>query len=177
MPVSDEELLALVIQAQQELPYKTASYEKLARSGYAKVRALAKAITGDFDTANTVAQEVFIRVFHNLHRLDDPARYLSWLRKITVNVTNTILTKEKREAEKRRRFGKEPNLDQIRVGPTDSYAVMLEELNVEERTIVSLKILSGFEFTEIAEIVELSVSATKMRYYRALERIKVQLDD
>ncbi|MFT4798801.1 MAG: RNA polymerase sigma-70 factor (ECF subfamily) [Candidatus Azotimanducaceae bacterium] len=177
MPVSDEELLALVIKAQQELPYKTASYEKLARIGYAKVRALAKAITGDFDTANLISQEVFIRVFHNLHRLNDPSKYLSWRRKITINVTNTILTKEKREAKKRRRYGKEPNIDQIGVGTTDSYATMLEELNVEERTIVSLKVLSGFEFSEIADIVELSVSAAKMRYYRALEKIKMDLEE
>lgn len=177
MHLFDEELHELVVLAQKELPYKMASYEKLARLGYGKVRALAQAITGDFDLANTISQEVYIRVLHNLHRLEDPVKYLGWLRKITVNVTNTLLTKEKREAEKRLLYSKEVNSLSSGSADSSSYASMLEDLSVEEKTIVSLKVISGYEFSEVATIVEMSVSATKMRYYRALEKIKVQIEE
>jgi len=37
---------------------------------------------------------------------------------------------------------------------------MLEDLIVEEKTIFSLKVVNGYEFSEVATIVEMSLSAT-----------------
>ena len=54
---------------------------------------------------------------------------------------------------------------------------MLKELAAEDKAVVCLKILEDMEFQEIAEITGLSVSATKMRYYRALEKVKAQLSN
>jgi RNA polymerase sigma-70 factor (ECF subfamily) len=48
-------------------------------------------------------------------------------------------------------------------------------LSIEERALVSFKVLEDLEFSEIAKILGLSLSAVKMRYYRALEKIQSRL--
>lgn len=166
----------LVARAQGELPYRLSAYESLVVRCYPRVRKLALGIVGAPDAADTVAQDVMLRMMHGLPKLEDPARFNPWLRQITVNTSRTHIAREKTEREKRAAYvsvaeASEP-LDE---GPqTASYAELISALDAEERTIVSLKVLEDLEFQEIAAILDLQLSATKMRYYRALERLKAQ---
>jgi len=162
----------LVIKAQGELPYKQSSYGLLAEMSYPGIRRVARAITGNDDLAQTVTQEVLLRVFHGLSKLEDPARYGAWLRKITANACNTLLSREKREKLKRLAFETEMNSDPAQAVDLDSFDQLVRELSIDDKTIVAFKILEDMEFKEIAEVIGATNSATKMRYYRALDKIK-----
>lgn len=54
---------------------------------------------------------------------------------------------------------------------------LLLEFNSVDRTIVELRIWEESPFKEIAEILELSESACKKRFYRAIEKIKQKVDE
>jgi len=166
----------IVARAQRELPYGLRSYEELVIRCYPRVRRLALGIVGAMDAADSVAQDVMLRMMHGLPRLEDVNRFNPWLRQITLNTSRTHLSREKNEMEKRAAYataaesGDAPDDD----FESASYAELIKSLDAEERTIVSLKLLEDLEFQEIATILDIKLSATKMRYYRALEKLKTE---
>ncbi|MFT7244091.1 MAG: RNA polymerase sigma-70 factor (ECF subfamily) [Candidatus Azotimanducaceae bacterium] len=172
----DEQIELLVRQAQLELPYRKVAFEQLAELLYPGVRRLATGVTGNQAFADSATQDVLLRALHGLPKLKQTDSFPFWLRRITINVCNSAMTKEKREREKLEAYSSQADLSDTPEGDSPSYNQMVAGLNIEERTIVSLKILEDLEFQEIARVVDQTVSATKMRYYRALDKMKTQLE-
>ena len=54
---------------------------------------------------------------------------------------------------------------------------MLEMLDEEDRAMLILKYAEGYDYEELAEIFELSVSACKMRLSRAREKLQQRFPD
>lgn len=176
MEESDEQL---VLRAQKELPYQTRAFEQLAQRNYMRVRKLALSIVGRTDEADSIAQDVMLRVFHSLPRLESPERFHGWLRQIIVNTSRTWLTREKREREKSTRLAAEPDVGQstqsVRTA-REGFGALVEGLPADERAILAFRFVEELEFNQIADILDLGLSATKMRYYRAIERMKLHVE-
>ncbi len=176
MEESDDELIA---RAQVELPHQTRAFEALAERNYARVRKLALSIVGRMDDADSIAQDVMLRVYHGLPKLKSPESFHGWLRQIIVNASRTWLAKEKREREKSFRLAQEPDLKiaarTVR-SSREGFGALVEGLAPDERAILAFRFVEELEFNQIAEILDLGLSATKMRYYRAIERMKSQLE-
>ena len=169
----DSELKALVEQARRDLPYNTRAFEAIAARQYRGIRGFAMSMIGDRDAADTITQDVLMRVMHGLPRLEEADRFPAWLARITTNVTRSHLARERREREKYHSYSQErdwESQDEAQAGP--SFRELIAGLSEIEKTIVSLKILQDFEFNQIAEVTGLGISAAKMRYYRALEKIR-----
>lgn len=173
--MTDQELVALVTLAKRELPYQFKAFEQLVTSQFPLVRSFAYGIVRDADLAGGVAQDVMLRVMHGLPKLESPEKFPAWSRQITLNVARSRLAHEKREQEKRQAFAREVEWEDDQALDDDNdtdFAQLIKPLNVDERALVSLKILEDLEFNEIAEILGISLSAAKMRYYRALDKIQ-----
>ena len=170
--MSQTELAILVAQTQQELPYKFSAFERLARHQFGPIHALAYGIVHDYDLANGIAQDSLLRIMHALPQLSSVDKYSAWSRKITLNRARSWLAKEKQEQRKRDEFAQESESESQESKSLISFADMVAILSLDERTIVAQKIMGDLEFSEIAEITGYGVSATKMRYYRALEKIR-----
>lgn len=56
----------------------------------------------------------------------------------------------------------------------DGFEAMVAELNLEEQQILSLRFVGDLPLAEIAQVMG-GLSATKMRFYRALEKLKDSL--
>jgi len=166
---------ALVARVRGELPYATQSFEALAKRYYPLARRIAVGIVGSLDDAETVVQDVMLRVFHGLKDLREPQMFEAWLRRIIVNAARTFMAKERREREKALLAAAEWDEafedDEPAFEESEGVAHLLDGLSVEERTILALKFVEDLEFGEIADIVGQKLSATKMRYYRALKKI------
>jgi RNA polymerase sigma-70 factor (ECF subfamily) len=54
---------------------------------------------------------------------------------------------------------------------------MLARLPLPQRLIVELKIFQGLTFEEIAELQDISENTAKTRFYSALRKLKVQLEE
>ena len=58
------------------------------------VFAVAVSFIGNFDTAEDIAQETFLRAFLQLRTLDEPARFGNWLRIIAARPSRCTTSEE-----------------------------------------------------------------------------------
>jgi len=139
-------------------------------------------ITANREDALDLTQDVFLKAYQNLRKLDDPGRFAPWLYRIAHNEAYSMFRKRRPEAD----------VDEIEPESTDggitvggssvfpielslAVASALGRLSPDQREAVVLKIYQGFKFEEMAEILECPVSTIKSRLYTALELLKVEL--
>lgn len=144
-----------------------------------------------FDRAD-LAQEVWIRVYRNIKKLREPAKFHSWLNRITMNLFYN-------ELRKRRRITALLPLDALfstedreikmeiaspDLGPTEELIIQefYEQLrkaiaNLPEvfRTTIVLREIEGLTYQEIAEATGVSIGTVKTRILRARHRLQSQL--
>jgi RNA polymerase sigma-70 factor (ECF subfamily) len=180
LELSDEEL---VQRANIELFHTTVAYEELMRRYQRTLFNVCARYLGNERDADDVCQEVMLKVLHGLRQFEGKAKFKTWLYSITYNECITQYRKEKR---KRRLFDAlslhpqeeeigEQEADQI----TDSASLdrWLVHVNQVDREILVLRFVAELEFQEIADIMRMGLSATKMRYKRALEKLRSHIDD
>jgi RNA polymerase sigma-70 factor, ECF subfamily len=128
------------------------------------------------EDALDVSQDVFLKAYQNLKKLDDPAKFPAWLFRIAHNEAYSLLRKNRPEGE----LTAEPRMAEASGGlfPIESTLAVrsaLERLSDDHREAVLLKIYQGFKFEEMAEILECPVSTVKSRLYTALDLLKQTL--
>ena len=178
----DPQDIELVRLAQAELPYRMVAFERLVAKRYGVVRRLAYAITGNRDDADTVAQDVMLRVFRGLRNLRDPATFDGWLRRIVRNTASSHVSAERRERQKANAWGQQVVVDTAREGvgddlqppQTESFDALVADLDLVDRTILAFRIVAELPYPDIAEIMEMTESAVKMRYRRTIHRLRLK---
>lgn len=169
--------LTLVKQALSELPYVTTSYAKLMVRYQRLLRHVCTGVLINHSSLDDSVQDVMLKVFHKLSNFEERASFKTWLMKIAVNVCISYNRKALREAgyivEANDHLKESVASEAVPVTEGDSFQNLIQALNEEERQIITLKFVAEIEFKEIAHILDLGLSATKMRYYRAIEKLKV----
>jgi RNA polymerase sigma-70 factor (ECF subfamily) len=125
-------------------------------------------ITGNREDALDLAQDVFLKAYQNLRKLDDAGRFAPWLYRIAHNEAYSLFRKRKPERAV-------DNLEAEATGAGMAVAGALDRLSPDQREAVVLKIYQGFKFEEMAEILECPVSTVKSRLYTALDLLKADL--
>ena len=131
---------------------------------------------GSLHDAEEVVHEVMLKVFHGLVRFKGESSFKTWLYRIAHNESMSYLRKRKDQ------------LDLAAVSEedylaTDQHSVEMDvmgqrldrwigQLGLEDKTIVVYRAIAELEYKEIAEIMDMNLSAVKMRYQRALEKLK-----
>lgn len=128
------------------------------------------------EDALDLSQDVFLKAYQNLPKLDDPARFAGWLFRIAHNEAFSLLRRKRPETG----LGMETHAPSAagRLFPLElSLAVesALKRLNDDQREVVLLKVYQGFKFDEIGQILECPVSTVKSRLYTALDLLKAAL--
>jgi RNA polymerase sigma-70 factor, ECF subfamily len=139
-------------------------------------------ITGNREDALDLTQDVFLKTYQNLCKLDDPARFAPWLYRIAHNEAYSMFRKRRPETDVAE-LEPESTDDGITVGGSSVFplelslavAGALQQLSPEQREAVILKIYQGFKFEEMAEILSCPVSTVKSRLYSAIELLKAHL--
>ena len=128
------------------------------------------------EDALDVSQEVFLKTYQSLAKLDDPERFGAWLFRIAHNEAFSLLRRRKPEGEMP--FERGAPVRGSELLPIElSLAVekALGRLSEEQREAVLLKVYQGFKFEEMAEILSCPVSTVKSRLYTALDLLKTTL--
>jgi RNA polymerase sigma-70 factor (ECF subfamily) len=136
-------------------------------------------LVGQREDALDLSQDVFLKAYLNLRKLDDPTRFAPWLFRIAHNEAYSLLRKHSPETVDKTPEGIENELPARGTAfpPELSIAVAdaLSRLAADQRETVVLKIYQGFKFEEIAEILSTPVSTVKSRLYTALDLLKAEL--
>ena len=132
------------------------------------------------EDALDVSQDVFLKAYQNLPKLDDAERFAGWLFRIAHNEAFTLLRRKRPESElpQAMQLAARPAETGNRLLPMElSLAVesALKSLSEDQREAVLLKVYQGFKFEEMAEILECPVSTVKSRLYTALDLLKTAL--
>ncbi len=126
------------------------------------------------EDAMDVSQDVFLKAYQNLPKLDDPGKFAGWLFRIAHNEAFSLLRRRKPEGELPLETGRmAPGLLQLELSVAVESA--LARLHEDQREAVLLKVYQGFKFEEMAEILGCPVSTVKSRLYTALDLLKVSL--
>ena len=132
------------------------------------------------EDALDLSQDVFLKAYQNLRKLEDPGRFAAWLFRIAHNEAYSLFRKRKPEGEPE---GEEHSGQPVTVGGTSVFPIelsiavssALQRLTSDQREAVVLKVYQGFKFEEMAEILSCPVSTVKSRLYTALDLLKQTL--
>ena len=178
MDPSDQQL---VNRCKLELPYVTTAFEVLLRRYEPTVFGTCRRYLRNEQEAEEACQDAFLRAFHALPRFEGRSAFRTWLFRIVANVCATRYARLKRASRQYSEYCLEvtsgwPYQDE----PTpneleDIQGVIgegLEMLSPNDRQILILRHVSGLSLEELSELLDLGLSATKMRLYRAEQRLR-----
>ena len=147
---------------------------------------------GNKDLAREVSQKVFIRVYKNLNKLRDPARFSSWIYQIASNLCKDEIKKmnhrdfvsldliqENNENEGFRlpdslkeseHSQPDTKLNQKQISNIVQKAI--QQLPEEQRVVIIMKEYQGLKFREIAEALNQPLNTVKSRMYYGLNGLR-----
>ena len=162
------------------------AFEQLVIRHQELVFSLAYKLTGNREMANDVAQEAFIRAWKAIEKFRGDSTFSTWIYRITVNTAWTLRKKAKKHNtlniddtyepividEK-----KDPELVAINSDLSSVLINALDKIPIEQRIIVELKNIEGRSHKEIADYLDISVTAAKVRLHRAHQKLRQILEE
>ncbi|MDH4142785.1 MAG: sigma-70 family RNA polymerase sigma factor, partial [Chloroflexota bacterium] len=136
-------------------------------------------ICGDQDMAQDAVQAAWPIAWRKLSSLREPDRLRPWLITIAANEARQALRRQRRrgvvEIDVADVGGRQhdPSLLAARI----DLVAALRRLSAEDRSILALRHISGFDATEIGRAMGMSASGVRSRLARAAARLRSELDD
>ena len=132
--------------------------------------------TGDYQYAEEVTQDIFIKMTGNLHRFRGKSSFKTWLFTIGRNVVIDHHRRQKRHKqsisvkEVRPEKAGSFHTDQLEEGLSERMVRNLNKLPEEYRTVIHLRFIDDFSLSETAKIMSKTVMAIKALQHRAKKR-------
>lgn len=140
------------------------------------------------EDAKDISQEVFIKVYKNLKKFDNKSSFSTWIYRICVNTCIDSIRKKKGKETlsiDEKYEGEENTMDKQMADPSPSpeesmihkeYHMDIQNainlLSEEHKTILTLRDLEGFSYSEITELTDSSLGTVKSRLSRARLQLK-----
>lgn len=156
-----------------------AATRELFRRHRARVHACLYRVLGSNRDMDDLLQEAFIQVFQSLRGWRAEASLATWIDRVSVRVAYRYLSQRGRRVQTAELVdddvagGEGPGAHRqlARDGVKRLYEV-LDELGAASRLAFTLHEIDGRSISEVAELVGSSVTATKLRVWRARKRIE-----
>lgn len=178
--MSNIEDSVLVVQAKNELPYTTLAYEILTKRYHGLIYRTCFGILRDTRDAEDASQLVLLKIFNSLHQFEQRSSFKTWLLRIVSNTCFTLAKKRQREVDAHVSLPDDEEASPELIAPLKDvelpFDLMIEKLDIVEKQILTLRFVSELSLNEVADIMSLGLSAVKMRYYRAIEKLKHHQD-
>lgn len=167
-------------------PASRREFDDLVAEHHSRVYGVALRVVRDPELAADVVQETFIRAWRGLGRFRGDSTFGTWLHRIAVN---TALTARKRAA--RTRSASLEVVEEVVAEPTmeadpdrrgevlalrERLERALDTLSPGQRAVVVLKDVEGWTHSEIAERLDITEAAAKVRLHRAHRRLAQYLE-
>lgn len=143
----------------------------------------------DAEEAQDAAQEVFIKVYKNIHSFRGESSLSTWIYRITRNVCCDILRKRRDTVislDTEDEDGKKTDIADSAPGPSESLETnerneylrrAIASLDEKHKMVITLFDLEGLSYEEIAEVMKCPVGTVKSRLYRARDALRKILEE
>ena len=156
-----------------------AATRELFRRHRARVHACLYRVLGSNLDMDDLLQEAFIQVFQSLRGWRAEASLATWIDRVSVRVAYRYLSQRGRRVQTAELVDDDAPADEgpparrqlARDGVKRLYEV-LDELGAASRLAFTLHEIDGRSISEVAELVGSSVTATKLRVWRARKRLE-----
>ncbi|CAD0230938.1 MULTISPECIES: sigma-70 family RNA polymerase sigma factor [Planktothrix] len=182
----------LVLRCQEGVCPDKAAFTELLRRYQSHVDKILYHLAPDWQDRADLAQEVWIRVYRNIKRLQEPVKFRGWLSRIATNLFYDELRKRKRvkpplslDAPRSIEDGEmDWEIASDGPGPDEDMATRefyshlheaIADLPEAFRTTIVLREIEGLAYEEIAEITGVSLGTVKSRIARARQRLQTDL--
>ncbi len=133
--------------------------------------AVAEGITGDRGLAEDAVQETFLRLVRSRKRYRPSRPFATWFYTILRNVCTDMLRRRARRQRALRGLASEPRRDE-EVDAGLEASDLLGLLPPRDRAVLTLRVLHGLAFRDVAASLGISEEAAKKRAQRALRRLR-----
>lgn len=163
------------------------SFEALIPLYVQKVYRMCLSILQNKEDAEDCTQEVFTKIYLNLADFKEESTLNTWIHRIVVNQCNEHFRKKNRK----KRFGFHVSTDDSEAKSLTNFnhpGIVLEQselsqqifraianLPTNQRIAFSMYNMDGFSYQEIADAMELSLSAVESLIFRARQQLKIKL--
>jgi RNA polymerase sigma-70 factor (ECF subfamily) len=183
---SQESLFVLRLQANED-----AAYDELVRAQHASMYQVAYRMLGDSAEASDVVQEIFLKVFRNIHGFRGDSSLKTWIFRIALSeILNRLRWWKRRHRSATVSLDEsvsngnglhmrdsQPSPHQALESKEEEQAIQraLTRLSSDHRSILVLRDIEGFSYNEIADITGVSIGTVKSRLARARSEMKRSL--
>jgi len=174
---SDQEILLLI----RNESTRNRGFELLVRKYQQKVYYLVRRMVLSHDDADDIAQDVFVKVWENIHNFREESKLFTWIYRIATNEALNFIKQSDRKRIMPRRYGlpivsvsQDPYFsgNEIQAKFYDA----IRTLPPRQQLVFNLKYFEELKYEEISEILKISTGALKASYHHAVKKIMNYLD-
>ena len=153
-------------------------FSDLVKAHQSMVFSLAYHFLHDRDTAEEVAQEVFLSLQRNLERIQSPEHAGFWLKKVTVQRSIDEARRRKRRPQVALELVAEPRVSASPGDPllSDVLRRLIASLPETPRAVMVLRYQEDLDPAEIADILEMPLGTVKSHLQRSLALLREKLE-
>ena len=155
------------------------AFARIIRAHHGDMTRVCFVICGDLDVADEAVQAAWPIVWHKLGSLRDPDRLRPWLVSIAANEARQLVRRRRRRTvvELAMVDSTSSGVDPAgHIGDLD-LTNALNKLDPDDRALLALRYVAGFDSTELARATGRSPSGTRARLARLLDRLRTELSD
>src|SRR5207342_3492433 len=150
------------------------AFARIVRAHHDDMTIVCFVICGDLDLADEAVGAAWPIAWRKLSTLQDPERLRPWLVSVAANEARQLLRRQRRRAVVELAVaGSAQSTPTDPSGRTDDLdlANALAKLEPDDRTLLALRYVAGFDSTELARATGRSASGTRARLARLLDRL------
>lgn len=152
------------------------AYNQLYEKYYKLVYGIAFSVMKNKEDSEDITNEVFTKIYKLDKEKLPVSNEASWLFTVTRNECFTYLRKSKQNISIDEIYEVPSTSQEIQeIIDTEYYNKLISGLSEQEKTIISLKILSNFTFSKIAQIMNLPIGTVQWKYYKAINSLKISI--
>jgi RNA polymerase sigma-70 factor (ECF subfamily) len=171
--MTEEEIIKRLIHSNDTSAFSLL-YDKYADKIYHKCISFVK----DKQLAQDLTHDIFVKIFITIKKFKFQSSFSTWVYRITYNFCIDFLRKQQKQQFIRLEDDNDTSIleeeesdDELFAISVDRLELILEQIAPEEKAILLMKYQDDLSIKDIADALDISESATKMRLKRAKEKV------
>lgn len=156
------------------------AFRRIIAAHHEDMRRVCAYVAGDLDVAEDATEAAWVIAWRRLRDVHEPSHLRPWLMKVAANEAKQLVRKRRTRA----RFefttdtSEEPGGRDPATGISGlDLRVAMSRLDPDDRALLAMRFIAGFDSTELAAATGISPSGTRSRIERLLKRLHEDLRD